>query len=108
LVAGEDEVGLVYNFIYQKQIFFYLSGLNYGESKKLKPGLVLHSMLIQYYSDRGYDVYNLMGRSSYKKTLAAESIDLISICYQRKRLAFTLENFARNLKSRCQNMLTQN
>jgi hypothetical protein len=109
LVAGEEVVGLVYNFIYQKQIFFYLSGLNYGESKKLKPGLVLHSMLIQYYLDRGYDVYNLMGgESRYKKTLAAQSIDLISICYQRKRLAFTLENFARNLKSRCQNMLTQN
>jgi hypothetical protein len=48
------------------------------------------------------------GESRYKKTLAAQSIDLISICYQRKRLAFTLENFARNLKSRCQNMLTQN
>jgi hypothetical protein len=66
-------------------------------------------MLIQYYLDRGYDVYNLMGgENRYKETLAAQSIDLISICYQRKRLAFTFENFARNLKSRCQNMLTQN
>jgi hypothetical protein len=66
-------------------------------------------MLKQYYLDRGYDVYNLMGEESrYKKTLAAQSIDLISICYQRKRLAFTFENFARILKSRCQNMLTQN
>ncbi len=99
--AGDKIVGVSYNFIYNDSVYFYLSGIFYDDNKKLKPGLVMHSLLIQQYLEKGFDIYDFMGGySRYKESLATRSVDLISLCYQRKRILFSLENSARMIKSK--------
>jgi hypothetical protein len=100
VTSGDKIIGITYNFVYKKRVYFYLSGLHYEKNGKLKPGLVLHSLAIQNYLEQGYEVYNLMGGySRYKESLATRSMDLVTVCFQKNKFAFSLENFARHIKS---------
>lgn len=69
--AGEQTIGLLYNFVYAGRVYFYQSGFAYGGDSALKPGLVTHFLAIQHYL-AGADVSEydfLAGNSQYKRSL---------------------------------------
>ena len=89
----------MYNFIHNKKVYFYLQGVSYEADNKLKPGLVAHSLITQYYLNKGMNLYDYMGGySQYKTQLAAHSTDCYTLSIQRPRLKFKLENLAQKIK----------
>lgn len=99
LQVNDGVIGYLYNFIYRNKVFFYLSGLDCLVENKFKPGLVLHSMCIQSYMDKGLDEYDFLGgEAQYKRSLGSEA-DKLSIIYYQKRVAkLRIESRLRNLK----------
>jgi CelD/BcsL family acetyltransferase involved in cellulose biosynthesis len=68
--AGERTVGILYNYVVQRKVFFYQSGFMYSSNNRVKPGLVTHTEAINYYLGRGFDEYDfLAGDSQYKQSL---------------------------------------
>ncbi len=104
LLSGDEIIGASYYFIENKHVYFYLSGLSYEHNNKYKPGLLLHSMIIQHYLDEHFFVYDFMGGySQYKKSLSNNNSTFIILCLQKKRMKFLIENIARTLKHKIQN-----
>jgi len=69
--AGERTVGILYNYVVQRKVFFYQSGFIYSHDNRMKPGLVTHTEAINYYLDKGLDEYDfLAGDSQYKQSLS--------------------------------------
>ena len=102
--AGKDLIAILYFLKINQTVYFYLQGIKYEDDKKLKPGLVAHSLASQYYMDQNLDLYDYMGGySQYKKQLAAESVKMVSIKIQKPKLIFKLENFARSIKNKTYN-----
>lgn len=99
LTLDDRLIGVLYNFIYRNRVYFYLSGLNEEADNQLKPGLLLHSLAIQHYLERGLDYYDFMGgESRYKQSLGSRHGDLQLVSFQRPRLALKLEQLGRRLK----------
>lgn len=99
LRSGSTTIAVLYYHIVDKNVYFYLHGLKYDEDAKFKPGLVAHSLATQHYLDNGMDKYDYMGGySQYKLQLAERVEDLVTVCIQKPRLRFAIENFGRNLK----------
>jgi len=97
-------IGIIYCFIYNEQVYFYLHALNYDkespQNKKLKPGLVSHSLLIQYFLGRKIKHYHFMGgEGQYKKSLGEAQDNLVSIVIQKPLLRFKIENILRTIKN---------
>jgi CelD/BcsL family acetyltransferase involved in cellulose biosynthesis len=97
--AGETTIAIMYYHIVGKNVYFYLHGLKYDNDAKLKPGLVAHSLASQHYLEAGMDKYDYMGGySQYKLQLAERIEDLVTVCIQKPKLRFAIENFGRNVK----------
>lgn len=70
LRAGEDIVGVLYNFMHEGRVMNYQSGFQYEEDNRLKPGLLTHVMAAQHYLEAGADLYDmLVGDVRYKQSL---------------------------------------
>jgi CelD/BcsL family acetyltransferase involved in cellulose biosynthesis len=76
--VGPITLGVFYNFVYQRRVYFHQSGINYQATEKHEsPGLLIHALLIDHNAALGHDVYDLLaGDSQYKRTLARESTEL--------------------------------
>jgi CelD/BcsL family acetyltransferase involved in cellulose biosynthesis len=67
-------IGYLYNLVYDKNVLFYQSGLNYSGSNIYRPGLISHYYAIIHNAQKGMDVYDfLAGDSDYKKSLSTNS-----------------------------------
>lgn len=101
VTAGERTVGILYCHVKGKKVYFYLQGLQSESNAKLKPGLVAHSLITQYYMDNGYESYDYMGGSSqYKMQLSKHLANITTVTIRRQRLKFYLEDFARQIKTK--------
>lgn len=99
LRQDDQLIGCLYNFIYRNRVYFYLSGLDEAADNQLKPGLLLHSLAIQHYLERGLDYYDFMGGDArYKQSLGNRHGNLQLVSFQRPRLALRLEQLGRRLK----------
>lgn len=99
ITAGTRLVGYLYNFSYNREIYFYLSALNYEDDPKLKPGLVSHALSAQYYLDKGLAIYDFMaGDARYKSSLGNSTGELYWLIIQRKRPKFFIEDSLRLIK----------
>lgn len=99
--AGDTTIAILYFHLVNKNVFFYLQGLNYETDNKLKPGLVAHSLATQYFLEQGMSSYEYMGGySQYKCQLASPREDLVSVCIQRPKLKFLLEQTGSKIKCR--------
>ena len=91
----------MYYHLVNKTVYFYLHGLKYESNKKLKPGLVAHTIATEYFFHQGKELYDYMGGySQYKEQLADLSEKLVTVVIQRPRSRFKLENMARDFKNR--------
>lgn len=97
--AGDSMIAVLYFHLVNKNVFFYLQGINYETDKKLKPGLVAHSLATQYFLERGMNSYEYMGGySQYKRQLASPREDLVSVCIQKPKLEFLIEKAGQRIK----------
>ncbi|NHK27501.1 GNAT family N-acetyltransferase [Parvularcula flava] len=70
LRAGDQTLGVLYNFLHEGRVMNYQSGFQYEEDNRLKPGLLTHVMVAQHYLDQGYEIYDmLVGDVRYKQSL---------------------------------------
>jgi CelD/BcsL family acetyltransferase involved in cellulose biosynthesis len=87
LKAGTRVLGILYFHIMNKTVFFYLQALQYENDNKLKPGLVAHSLITQYYVDLGMSTYDYMGgESRYKVQMSSDISNLVTLNLKRPRL----------------------
>jgi CelD/BcsL family acetyltransferase involved in cellulose biosynthesis len=97
--AGNHIVAIIYNIIFNRNVYFYLQGLQPEADGKLKPGLTAHAILIEYYLDKNMKSYDFMGGySQYKKQLSEADDELLIVKIQKPLLKFRLENMARRIK----------
>ncbi|GAB3516716.1 GNAT family N-acetyltransferase [Photobacterium alginatilyticum] len=105
IFAGDELIGVIYNFHYGNQVYFYLSALNYRlQDKHLKPGLTAHYLLINQALSQGMDSYDFMaGATRYKQTFANSESPVATYHYQLPHFALRVEGSLRNLKQRITN-----
>jgi CelD/BcsL family acetyltransferase involved in cellulose biosynthesis len=70
-LAGDQTIGVLYNFVYDGRVLNYQSGFLYERDGRLKPGLISHVLSIEdsiVRGERGYDF--LAGSAGHKSHLA--------------------------------------
>lgn len=96
--TGQEDIGYLYNFIFNNEILFYQSGFNYKESNKYRPGLVSHYLTINECINQKYSKYNfLAGTTQYKQSLSTNSDTLHTITLSRKSIKSHVEVLLRKL-----------
>lgn len=100
--VGDRTLGYLYNFVCQDVVYNYQTGFDYTIAENNnRPGLVTHSMAIEYNASCGHRIYDLMaGDSQYKQSLGTHAVDMDWVVLQRDRFKFRLEEGLRQIKRR--------
>jgi len=99
VTAGDVTIAILYFHLVGKSVYFYLQGINYESNKKLKPGLVAHTLATQHYLEKGMCKYDYMGGySQYKCQLSDLDEDLVTLCIQKPSIILGVENLSRKIK----------
>lgn len=95
----EEDVGYLYNFVFNNDILFYQSGFNYKADNKFRPGIVSHYLAITQCLEKGFNKYNfLVGKTQYKESLSTHSDILYSVVLSRKTVKSRIENTLRKIQ----------
>jgi CelD/BcsL family acetyltransferase involved in cellulose biosynthesis len=71
IAAGGEVWGYLYCFIAGRRVLSYQSGFAYAANPHAKPGLVCHTLAIEFYARAGMECYDMLGGADrYKLTLA--------------------------------------
>ena len=106
VTAGEETVGILYNFVKKGKVYFFQSGFNYRQDKHLKPGLVTHVSAIRYYLDAGFSEYDLLaGDAQYKRSLARDCRQLDWVVFRRPRVKLVVIERMRGIKRRLRSVI---
>lgn len=85
-------IGYLYNFIYDNNVLFYQSGLNYSAENTYRPGLVSHYFAIMHNAKKGLLKYDfLAGDAAYKNSLSTSSTPMYWIRFIKSRSRFNFE-----------------
>jgi CelD/BcsL family acetyltransferase involved in cellulose biosynthesis len=96
--AGDRVLGYLYNFRLGNRIYAYQSGFDDSDRRE-RPGIVTHFMAIRHAFRSGARVYDFMaGRNRLKESFATRCEPMLWQTVQQPRLAFRLEDFARQFK----------
>ena len=99
ITAGEDTIGILYNFTHQNHVSNYQAGLVYGEDPKLKPGLVCHTLAIEMNIMLGNKSYDfLMGDSQYKRSLSTQEGMMYWLTLRQQKVRFQIESAAKQAR----------
>ncbi len=99
--AGDHPIGYLYNLRKGGKVHAYQSGFTFDPDSRLKPGLVSHSLAIDYNMQTGASVYDFMaGASQYKISLGTHSDRMFWPVVYRKRMKLRLENSLRRIKAK--------
>lgn len=98
--SGETLVGISLNLIADDRVGFYCSGLNYNiADKKIKPGYILHNLMIEHYREAGKKEYDfLAGYAQYKSSLATDIYSIETLRLTKRNVRGTIIHILRNLK----------
>ncbi len=101
LRAGNQTIGVLYNFVHQGEVSVYVTGINYAIVEfpnKESPGLLTHVLAIDFNASLGHSKYDLLaGDSDYKRALAKRAETLWWGRVQRERAKFRVEATLRNV-----------
>ena len=101
ITAGAHEIGYLYNFYCDNEVYAYQNGFQYAADQRLKPGLVSHLLAFAYYRRAGATRYRfLAGDSRYKRSLSTGSYDLHWLVLERDDWRRRAEVLARRLRAR--------
>jgi len=92
--CGDCDIGYLYNFVWRGSVYSYQSGFRYSnDDARLKPGLVCHSLAVDFNREGGVSTYDfLAGDSRYKRSLSTKTGTMSWPVLQRPRLRFKMEN----------------
>ena len=101
VTAGEETVGILYNFVKSGKVYFFQSGFNYSGDKHLKPGLVTHVLAVTYCLNAGFTEYDfLAGDAQYKRSLAKDCRQMEWVVFARPRTKLVVIERLRAIKRR--------
>ena len=101
ITAGADEIGYLYNFYCDNEVYAYQNGFQFTDDQRLKPGLVSHLLAFGHYRRAGATRYRfLAGDSRYKRSLSTGSYDLHWLVLERDDWRRRVEGLARRLRAR--------
>ena len=96
--AGDRVLGYLYNFRLGNRVYAYQSGFDDADHRE-RPGIVTHFLAIRHAFRSGAGVYDFMaGRNRLKESFATRCEPMLWQTVQQPRLAFRLEQFARQFK----------
>ena len=96
--AGDRVLGYLYNFRLGDRVYAYQSGFDDADRRE-RPGIVTHFLAIRHAYRTGAGVYDFMaGRNRLKESFATRCEPMLWQTVQQPRLAFRLEDFARQFK----------
>ncbi len=73
MLAGEKTIGVLYNLLYEGEVYNIQTGFSYEDDNRLKPGFVCHYEAMKYCHSQGIEKYNFMGGGEdYKSSLSSE------------------------------------
>ena len=95
--AGDREIAYLYNFVWNGHVYNYQSGVNYAEmGGKLSPGMVAHTLAIDFNAAAGHHTYDLMaGDHHYKRALTLQTVQLDWWAARRPTLPVKAEDSVR-------------
>lgn len=98
--AGGRDLGYLYSFVRGKHLYVYQSGFDYTVLEKHgRPGLVTHTLAVEYNARQGFDLYDLMvGESRYKTTMSTVQDTMTWTVLRKPALRFRLEGAVRDWK----------
>jgi hypothetical protein len=109
VAAGEQTIGILYNFAKNGKVYFFQSGFNYSDDKHLKPGLVTHVFAVRYCLNAGFTEYDfLAGDAQYKRSLARECRQLNWVVFARPRTKLFVIERLRAMKRRLRSVIRNN
>jgi len=101
----KSTIGYIYNFVDNRRVLFYQSGLHYRRPNVYRPGLICHYYTILHNNALNMDAYDfLAGNSPYKISLGTSSNKVYWIRLTKSPIRFALEQGIRRVK-RAQNRL---
>jgi len=84
VLAGDQTIGVLYNFVERDRAYNYQSGFHYEANNQLAPGFVTHALAAEHYRARGLKVYDLLGGDAeYKRRLGVEGATLETLVLER-------------------------
>ena len=84
-----------------RRVCAYQSGFNFDADSRLKPGLVAHSLAVEYNLRMGANIYDFMaGEGQHKRSLASNFEAMIWLVVYRKHLKLRFENLLRDINAR--------
>jgi CelD/BcsL family acetyltransferase involved in cellulose biosynthesis len=96
--AGDRVLGYLYNFRLGNRVYAYQSGFDDSDRRE-RPGFATHFLAIRHAFRSGARVYDFMaGRNRLKESFATRCEPMLWQTVQQPRLAFRLEDFARQFK----------
>lgn len=97
-----DEKVYLYNFLSNDNAYFYLSAMtSQNDDNKQRPGLVAHSIAIDYYKSKGLKAYDFMGGDArYKSSFSNQTTELKLMKFQHVRFLLAVEHLLKSLKMR--------
>ena len=99
VTAGGQTVGILHNFVDDREALYNLGGFPTAPDNRHKPGLVTHALAIADHLAAGRDVYDFMaGGDRYKLNLGVRGPDMVSVAFQRQTLALRAEQIGRKVK----------
>lgn len=101
LCLNKKPIGYLYNYCYGSHVSFYLSALASGFSAKIKLGMLLQVLAIEFYQGKNIKSYDfLAGEAQYKASLTNEAYTLALSCFKVNSVILQIENYLRRIKNK--------
>jgi CelD/BcsL family acetyltransferase involved in cellulose biosynthesis len=101
VTAGQELVGLVYNLVHHRKVYFYQCGYNYTRDRRLSPGVVTLALAVEHNLHAGLDEFDfLAGDTFQKRWMSTRSRRLVWATFSRPGLRVWTYSRLRALKRR--------
>jgi hypothetical protein len=100
LTLDNNLIGCLYCFTHEKKVYFYLSCFKPYADNKVKLGLIMHILLIEWLISKNshYSEYDfLAGDARYKSSLSTVKDEYLKLTLQRNSIKFLIENKLRKV-----------
>jgi len=105
LTLNNKPVAYLINYLYKGRVYFYLSALSDEFEGKIKLGMYLHCLTIEYYREKKLTYYDfLAGKSRYKQSLSNSSYTHNMCCFYKDSLLLGSESRLKKLKNKFEHM----
>ena len=102
--AGAETIGALYNFVDDRRILFYQSGLSYRDDNRYRPGIAAHVSAIERCLELGFDEYHFLAGDEntprYKQSLSNRANRLAWTTFRRPGLKTRTIDLLRGVKQR--------